>query len=87
MASGWTDKGLYQVLGGYFAAQTIPTTFDLRLVTSAVAPDANTTVFSALTEVNTDGGYVADGEPITRGLSPEFNTWTEAAGSAYSTLR
>lgn len=81
MASGWTDKGAYQVLGGYFRGETIPTTFDLRLVTDAVAPNSDTTVFSALTEVTAGTGYTADGASLARN-STVWDVWNENAGSA-----
>lgn len=51
MASGWTNKGKYKLLGWGFRAETAPTEYKMALVTNAVAPTADTNTLSELTEM------------------------------------
>jgi hypothetical protein len=78
MASGWTNRGKDKMLDWVFRAATIPTNFYLALVTSAVAPTAASTVFSALTEIATGNGYTTGGYQLARNAT-DFDTLTEAA--------
>ena len=83
MASGWTNKGKYAILGQYFRAETKPTNLYLALVTSAAAPDADTNTFTELTEVGTGTGYTAGGTSLSFN-STDFDVWTENDTSDYA---
>lgn len=63
MASGWTNRGKYLVLGAYFKDQAEPTNFYIALVTSAAVPDADTNTLSQLTQIADGNGYDATGTP------------------------
>lgn len=76
MASGWTNKGKYRVLGWVFVAQTEVTYFYAALITNATTPDADTNTFSQLTEINTGNGYTAGGYQLTPGVT-DFDVLTE----------
>ena len=74
--AGWTNKGKYRALGGVFRGDTIPTNFYVALVTSAIAPDADTNTLSDLTEIAAGNGYTAGGYSLTPG-STDFDVHTE----------
>lgn len=80
MASGITNKGKYNLLALAFRNATEPTVFYLALVTSAAAPDADTNVFSDLTEVSTGQGYTAGGISVARD-GTDFDVLTEDDGN------
>lgn len=70
MASGWTNRGAYTMVGYYFRAETIETTFTLYLLNAI--PDADDNVFTDLTEAS---NY--DGEQTINRNSTDFDTYTE----------
>ncbi len=76
MASGWTNKGAFQAFGMVFRNGTEPTAFFLGLVTSAVAPTADTNTFSELTEIAAGNGYTSGGISIARDAT-DFDVLTE----------
>lgn len=76
MASGWTNKGKYKLLGWGFRAETAPTEYKMALVTNAVAPTADTNTLSQLTEIGTGTGYTSGGLAVERSATG-FDVWTE----------
>lgn len=88
MADGWTNKGLYQVLGMAFRNTTEPTNFYMALVTSATVPSATTNVLSDLTEIAAGNGYTSGGYSLDRN-STDFDVYTEddGAGAAYIQMK
>lgn len=76
MASGWTNKLRYRILGYAFRGDTIPTAFYVALITNAAVPDADTNAFSELTEIATGNGYSTGGASMTPGAT-DFDVWTE----------
>ena len=76
MASGWTNKGKYKVLGWSFRGETIPTNFYIYLATSAVTPTVDHNTKSEITEVSTGQGYTAGGISIAKN-STDWDVWTE----------
>lgn len=73
---GWTNRGKYNMLGWAFRAATIPTNFFAALVTSAVAPTADTNTLGQLTEIAAGNGYVAGGISLSRNAT-DFDVYTE----------
>jgi hypothetical protein len=59
--AGWTNKGKMSILEGYFRNAGAPTNFFVGLVTSAVAPVADTNTFGELTEIAAGNGYTTGG--------------------------
>ena len=80
MASGWTNKGKYKVLGWALRAETPPGHLYIVLCTSAHAPDADHSPFSGLTEIADGDGYTTGGYELHRD-STDFDTWTQTDGS------
>ena len=78
--AGWTNRGKYEVLGYAFRAETVPTTYYVQLVTSAVAPVADTNTFAELTEITAGNGYTSNTNPLTAN-AVDFDTWTEDDGN------
>lgn len=74
--AGFTNKGKFQILGIVFNAVTPPTTFNVALVTSAVAPTQDTNTLSQLTEIAAGNGYTSGGIACARN-STDFPTLTE----------
>lgn len=74
--AGWTNKGKYRMLQGWFRNGSVPTNFYVALVTSAVAPGADTNTLGGLTEVAAGNGYTAGGVLLSRN-STDFDTLTE----------
>lgn len=74
--AGWTNKGKYKVLGWALRAETPPTNLYIALVTSAVAPAADTNTKAELTEIANGQGYTTGGIQLTRN-STDFDVWTE----------
>jgi hypothetical protein len=83
--AGWTNKGKYKVLGWAMRGETIPTNFYVALVTSAVAPAADTNTFTELTEITAGNGYTTGGYELTPN-STDFDVWTEDDGSDLALL-
>lgn len=76
MASGWTNRGKYLVLGGFFRAETVPTNFYMILFTSATSPTADSNVVSDHTQIATGNGYTDGGYSLSRN-STDWDVWTE----------
>ena len=74
--AGWTNKGKYKTLGWALRGETPPTNLYVALVTSAVAPVADTNTFSQLTEIAAGNGYTSGGIQLSRN-STDFDVWTE----------
>lgn len=74
--AGWTNKFKYRLLGYLFRNQTRPTNLYAFLITSAVAPTADTNTKSELTEIATGNGYTAGGISLTPNAT-DFDVWTE----------
>lgn len=74
--AGWTNKGKAHVLGVTFRGVSPPTNYYVALVTSAVAPSADTNTLSQLTEIANGNGYTTGGYQLSRN-STDFDTLTE----------
>lgn len=74
--AGFTNKGKSRVLGIVFNAVAAPTNFYVALVTSAVAPTADTNTLSQLTEIAAGNGYTTGGLILNRDAT-DFPTLTE----------
>lgn len=74
--AGFTNKGKWRMLGWVFVNQTEPTNFFVALVTSAVAPTADTNRLSELTEIAAGNNYTAGGFSLTPGAT-DFDVHTE----------
>jgi hypothetical protein len=73
--SGFTNKGKYRLLGAYRGV-AMPGHFYLALVTSAVAPVADTNTLGELTQVGAGTGYTANGSQVNLN-STDFDVYTE----------
>lgn len=80
MASGFTNKGLFRLLGWTLNGVAAPTNFYLALVTSAAVPDADTNTFSQLTEIAAGNGYATGGMSLTKNTT-DFPGITEDDGN------
>jgi len=78
--AGWTNRGKYRMLAGWFRAGTTPTAFYLFLATSATAPTADINTKSELTEIADTNGYTAGGISVARN-STDFDVLTEDDGN------
>ena len=76
MASGWTNKGKHHVHNITWRNATEPANYYLALVTSAVAPTADTNTLSQLTEIAAGNGYTTGGYQLTRNAT-DFDVLTE----------
>lgn len=74
--AGWTNRLKYNMLGWVFRATALPTNFYIALVTSAVAPTADTNTKSELTEIANGNGYTTGGTSLTKN-STDFDVLTE----------
>ena len=78
--AGRTNRGKFSELDWVYRAATIPTVFYVALVTSAVAPTADTNTFGQLTEIAAGNGYTTGGISIARNAT-DFDVLTEDDGS------
>ena len=78
--AGWTNKGKASVLEGIYRNAGVPTNFNVGLVTSAVAPVADTNTFGELTQIATGNGYVDGGIQLTKNAT-DFDVLTEDDGN------
>lgn len=78
--AGWTNRIKFNTLGWVYRAVAFPTNFYIALVTSAVAPVADTNTKSELTEIANGNGYVTGGVSLTRN-STDFDVLTEDDGN------
>ena len=75
--AGMTNRGKKLLLDYYFRRQgTLPTNFYVALVTSAVAPGADTNLLSDLTQIAAGNGYSSGGYQLTPGIT-DFDVMTE----------
>jgi len=73
---GFTNRGMYRILGVILRAETPPTNFYVALVTDATAPGPDINTLSDLTEIAAGNGYTSGGYSLNRN-STDFDTWTE----------
>lgn len=73
---GFTNKGKYRILDAVFRGATLPSNFYVALVTSASAPDADTNIFSELTEIANGNGYTTGGYQLSLN-STDFDSLIE----------
>lgn len=73
--AGWTNRGKKNVLD-LIRGASLPTSFYVALVTSAVAPTADTNTLGDLTEINTGNGYSEGGYQLTPNET-DFDSLTE----------
>ena len=78
--AGWTNRLKFNTLGWTFRGVAFPTNFYIALVTSAVAPVADTDTKTTLTEIANGNGYVTGGTSLTRN-STDFDVLTEDDGN------
>lgn len=75
--AGFTNRGKYKLLNYYFRRQgTLPTNFYIALITSAVAPTADTNTLSELTQIASGNGYTTNGISLTPNTT-DFDVMTE----------
>lgn len=74
--TGWTNKGKFRLLGRGYQGVALPTNYYVALVTSAVAPVADTNTKSELTEINSGNGYTTGGISLNKN-STDFDVLTE----------
>ena len=74
--AGWTNRGKYNLLNEYFAGASKPTNLFVALVTSATAPNADTNLFSDLTEIANGNGYTTGGYSLSFN-GTDFDVQTE----------
>jgi hypothetical protein len=85
--AGWTNRGKARCLGGWFRNNSVPTVFYMALVTSAVAPTADTNTFTELTEIANGNGYTTGGYSLSRNAT-DFDTGpTEVDASDYAYIQ
>lgn len=64
MANGVTNKGKAYFLNAGTAKSSLPSNLFVALITDAVVPDADTNVFSELTEIPVGNGYTSGGQSL-----------------------
>lgn len=74
--AGFTNKGKFHLLGHAFVAVAVPTNYYVALVTSAIAPTADTNTLGQLTEIAAGNGYTSGGISLTPGVT-DFDVHTE----------
>lgn len=73
---GFTNRGFKILFDTYFRGATAPANFNLALVTSATAPNADTNLMSDLTEITAGNGYTAGGISVARNTT-DFDSLVE----------
>ena len=88
MAAGWTNKGLYRMVGIVFRADTMPANFYVALVTSAVPANEDTNTLGALTQIASANGYTSGGLILSRN-GTDFDSWVEddTANASYVQIK
>lgn len=86
--AGVTNRGKKVILNAYFTADTTdePLDFDMVLVTSAVAPDADRSTLAGLTEVASGNGYTTGGINVTRDATG-FDVITQVDASDHALIQ
>jgi len=74
--AGFTNRGKNHIFDIVFRNGTEPTNYYIALVTSAVAPTADTNTFSELTEITAGNGYTTGGISLARN-STDFDSLVE----------
>ncbi len=74
--AGFTNRGKKHILDVVYRNAAEPTNYYVALVTSAVAPTADTNTLSELTEIAAGNGYTAGGFQLARN-STDFDVSTE----------
>jgi hypothetical protein len=74
--AGWTNRGKYRVLGGYFQAASVPTNFYVALVTSGTTPTLSHNTLGNLTQIYSGNGYSNGGYQLTKNAT-DFDVLTE----------
>lgn len=74
--AGVTNKGKLILAKLALANVGVTSGFKLALVTSAVAPTADTNTFSELTEIAAGNGYTSGGQSVSRNTT-DWDTFTE----------
>jgi hypothetical protein len=74
--AGFTNKFKYELLDQVLRRSTMPTNYYVALVTSAVAPSADTNTLGQLTEIAAGNGYTTGGYQLTPNAT-DFDTSTE----------
>lgn len=75
--SGWTDKGIYNLLNIVLRSASAPASFYVALATSASAPTKNTNTFNEVTEIAAGNGYTSGGLQVNRNTT-DFDTLNES---------
>jgi hypothetical protein len=83
---GWTNRGVYLLLGYLFRLSTRPANLNLILWTNAVAPTVDTNVASDATEVANGNGYTTNGQTVALNAT-DVDTWTEDDTGNYAFVR
>ncbi len=78
--AGLTNKGKYNTLDWCFRTNSTPTNLYIALVTSAVAPDADTNTLGQLTQIAVGNGYTDGGYQLTPN-DTDFDVLTEVDAS------
>ncbi|MDH5548065.1 MAG: hypothetical protein OEZ43_21005 [Gammaproteobacteria bacterium] len=76
MASGFTNRGRYNLLAARYRGVAQPATFYAVLFTNTTTPTADTNVKGDLTEINAGNGYTGNGMALTPGAT-DFDVFTE----------
>lgn len=74
--AGWTNKGKFRILEAMGRAAAFPASFNIALVTSAVAPTADTNTMADLTQIAVGNGYADGGINVARNAT-DFDVLTE----------
>ena len=74
--AGFTNRHKFDILNWIYRAATAPTNFFVALVTSAVAPVADTNTKSELSEIAAGNGYTTGGISLTKNAT-DFDVLTE----------
>lgn len=73
---GVTNRGKFLTLSYKYRAATRPSNYYIALVTSAVAPTADTNTLSELTQISSGTGYTTNGQSLTPNAT-DFDVLTE----------
>lgn len=83
---GWTNRGVYLLLGYLFRLSTRPANCNLILWTSAVTPTVDTNVAGDATEVSNGNGYTTNGQTVNLN-GTDVDTWTEDDTNNYGLVQ
>lgn len=83
---GFTNRGFKILADTYYRGATAPANFNVALVTSATAPDADTNTLSDLTEIAAGNGYTTGGISVARNTT-DFDSLVENDASDRAELQ